>query len=1008
MSSDKKLSIVDFKPTVFLAGSEGSLRQLVQVTVESSGTAATVVLSVAVAGKTVESPPCEAPPGESTHEVYVDEITAKTTAEVVLKCEDTVTDRKTFSCDPPRHWTVHVVQYSHHDVGYTDLPSAVLRQSDGYLDATIDMAEETSGFPDDAQFRISCEQTWSMDHFLRTAPPERAAKMIELMRSGHVELTALFGNMTTEICGHESLTRAVYHAFRLKREHGIPLLAASHVDVPGLSWGLCSVLAQSGIKMLYAGLPYYWFGEWRNERDLQSYWDDDTMFGGLLPGAFWWESQSGKRVLFWHAGLGAFEYRAELPDLAPYLERITGLGYPYDTLRFRVVGFRDDNSYYIVDYAHAIRRWNEKWAYPRLVCGTNTTFYDDLITKVPEDLPTYRAELPGQDFPVGAMSTADVTAMNRNSHSDLLTAEKLATAAELVAGCPSQDQQIALAYEDVLWHEEHTWGFHRPHGPEADAARAEKVVHAPRAASLGRVAMVTAMGSIADRVRVEEGDDPHLVVFNSLSRPRTGVVSAPLIADRGGTTVPPEIVEGRFDLVDLDTGRTAPFQLADIVAADDTLPHAAERLAMDYGAKKVGDLDVPSGLRRDVRFIAEDVPGCGYKTYRLAPRGGKSAFEDSLSAADSSIENEYYRVEADRESGGLSIFDKEAGCELVDASAPHRFGDVIVRTPFSDAESTLEEVAVGEALGGPVGASISRTGSVHGHPRVMQTVTLHRGLKRIEFACRILKDPTPLLDVHLAFPFAVEDPQFRYEGNLSFVNPIEDYFPGAYSDAIAVQNWVKVGNGRFSVLWSSLDAPVAGLGGLWPGYMSPVHCCIVPKRMPHPPLKVEDLKKGWMYSTIFYNNVRTNFYPSQAGDFLFRYAISSFAGEVSDSEAAAFGWDAVTPLQQTFAQRQEEASLPVKDTLIRIDNSDVVLLTCKRAENGNGLVLRLWNTASTPNEARVGISGFEIARACVTTLAEEDTEEAVGTDGADLTATFQPNDVVTVRVIGQPICAESP
>ena len=175
----------------------------------------------------------------------------------VLKCNGSDVDSKDFEWLPPRHWTVHIVHLSHHDPGYTDLASNVFPEHDEFLDRTIDMVANTADFPEDAQFRCVVEQTWSIDHYLRNAPQERAAKMIDVMRSGHVELTALFGNMTTEICGHESLARTAYHAFRLKREHGIPIVSAEHNDIPGLSWGLAQVLTEADVKIFCPGFKCY-------------------------------------------------------------------------------------------------------------------------------------------------------------------------------------------------------------------------------------------------------------------------------------------------------------------------------------------------------------------------------------------------------------------------------------------------------------------------------------------------------------------------------------------------------------------------------------------------------------------------------------------------------------------------------------------------------------------------------------------------------------------------------
>lgn len=154
-----------------------------------------------------------APSGESPHEVFLNGITQPTEVEFLL---------------------------------LTDLASHVLRQHDEFRDSVIAFAEATADFPEEAPFRVVVEQAWSIDHFLRHAPPERAERMTGLPRSGHVELTALFGNMVTELCGPKSLARALYHAYRISRRYGIPLVTAEHNDIPGMRWGLAQILTEAG------------------------------------------------------------------------------------------------------------------------------------------------------------------------------------------------------------------------------------------------------------------------------------------------------------------------------------------------------------------------------------------------------------------------------------------------------------------------------------------------------------------------------------------------------------------------------------------------------------------------------------------------------------------------------------------------------------------------------------------------------------------------------------------
>ena len=1014
----ERCKLKEVQPTLFLEDTGHGLRQMVRVTVASLEPVDRVTLVAAGAEVSLGILPA----GESTHEVYVDELSAPAQIEFILKLAGSEVDRKQVRMSPPVRWTVHVVHLSHHDVGYTDLPSNVLPEHDGFLDSAIDMAEATAGFPDDSQFRVTVEQAWSIDHFLRSAPPARAARMIELMRSGHVELTALFGNMTTELCGPEALARCAYHAFRIGREHGVPILSAEHNDVPGFTWGLSEVLVRAGVKLFCPRLPYYY--NW-GHTDLQGFWDEDALFRHRGPGAFWWESPSGERILlYFYRGLTG-GCHADLGSLVGTLRQLSDWQYPYRTIRWLVGGGARDNSPYIDGFAHTVKKWNSRWAYPHLISSTNARFYQDFVREVPEDLPVHRGGLPGQDYPVGATSTAAATAVNRNNHCALPAAETLASAAATATDYRYQGPALARAYEDVLWHDEHTWGHHFPCGPACAASEAEKAVHAYCAAAEAHDVASRAMARVADQVQCGEGF--HLVVFNTLSWARTAPASVPMreiencgstmcrvppeddktgpgflkgvpLTDRWHAYPPQEILDGRFALVDLTTGEEAPFQIVEIESAADTVPHAAQRLGLGSGTARYGFFENPKGVRLDLRFVARDVPAVGYRTYRLVPREPARAAKGPLKATRTTLENEFYRIEVDPKTGAVAAIKDSRGRQLVDTRARHPFGSLVVRSPEGEQSCGLTRVRVRRGESGPVRASIEIDGAAPGHPAVRQSIALWAGQRRIEFAARVLKDPTPLLDAHIAFPFRVTKPRFRYEGGLSVMDPVDDYLPGAYSDRIAVQNWVKVAGGGRSILWSSLDAPIVSLGGLWRGYVSPAHSCVVPGRYAHPPLEAKDLKRGWIYSDVFANNFGTNFSVSQVGDVLLRYVIVPVDGELDDAGAARLGWESVTPLQHMFTSQERDGRLPVADSFAAVEGDEVVLLTWKAAEDGAGYVLRLWNPAGRDAQAAVWLPHVAVKSVRRATLTEEDTGEIVPHTDDGFRIDVAAGAVATVRV----------
>lgn len=962
--------------------------------------------------------------GESEHDVMLPEITKPCRLRFTIRTGSKDVHTLERECFPPRRWTVHVVQASHHDPGYTDLPSAVLCQHDEYLDKAIEMAASTRSFPSESQFRIVVEQAWSIDHYLKTAPAARASEMIRLMKSGHIELTALFGNMVTELCGHEILARAVYHAARLKRLYGIPLISAEHNDVPGFTWGLSHVLCEAGIKIFLPDLPDYY--NW-GAKGIPSFWDEKTILGyeNNMPGAFWWEAPGGKRILFWvnKNGHGMGDCVPSLPQIGNRLADLEEQAYPYDTIRWPVKGAMGDNSPYSEAYTHTIRSWNGEWESPKLICSTNAMFYENLLPCLPETLPVWRGGVPGQDYPAGATSTAAATAVTRRAHTLIPDAERLATAASVLVGYSYPRKVIDAAYEEVLWHDEHLWGYHFPCGPATRVSELEKAAHAHRAEAYAHEVANKAMARISDSIRLDS-EDIHLVVFNSLPSLRTDMVSAALreidncgcerIIEKGadgydrlklavlGTrwhvNPPSWIVDGQFDLIDIETAEEMSWQIVEIESPFSPVPDAAQRLGLAAGGRRYGFFEEPKGLKCDLRFLAKNIPPLGYRTYRLRQRPDRPVFADGVKASATSMENEFYLLKFDPHSGSLvSMHDKSLGRELADSKVAHPFGSFIVRLPDgSEQLASCQKISL--AWSGVTGAAVRAVYSAAGHPVIEQTVTLMADVKRIDWAVHVLKDPTPLLETIIAFPFKLPDGCFRIEEPLVVRGVGEGLLPGAFSNRLVTQSWTSTGDGNVSIIWSSLDAPVVSLGRLLPSRISPAHACVRSLDLEKPPQKEEELHGGAIYSCIFDNNFGTNFAVSQSGPTLFRYSFTSCSGVADDHKAASFGDAAASPLMAMFTKHPGHRTLPPVGGFLSVNPNTVKLLVLKQAEDGRGLILRLWNSSQTKVSTCVCFSTSDIEEAGLTNIMEEDTGKSFQNDKGRINVEMEPSSVKTIRV----------
>jgi len=250
---EKSLIIKEIEPTIFFVEQNGVLKEGIDILIENKENPTKVSMEISF-GRQKENIDIEnVDKGEKSYRIYIPEIIERTNAEFVLFVKGKVHDKKTIELTPQRHWQIYVVHSSHHDLGYTDLPSNVFLEHDSYLDDVLRFCEETENWPEETKFKYSVEEFWSLNHFMKNRPKETVDKLISFIKKGQIEVCALFGNEVTELCGHEELIRLLYPAFELKRKHDILLTSAELNDIPGFSWGLAKVLKNAGDKALLLG-----------------------------------------------------------------------------------------------------------------------------------------------------------------------------------------------------------------------------------------------------------------------------------------------------------------------------------------------------------------------------------------------------------------------------------------------------------------------------------------------------------------------------------------------------------------------------------------------------------------------------------------------------------------------------------------------------------------------------------------------------------------------------------
>ena len=144
--------------------------------------------------------------GESEQEVYLPDLRSPTELTFALHAAEQIQDQRVMDWTPQKHWEIHMVHFSHHDLGYSDMPTELREEHAGFMDKVLELCEETANWPEESQFRWLAEETWSVLSFMERRPREEVERMAHFVRRGQIEIGALYGNQIQELCGHEELS----------------------------------------------------------------------------------------------------------------------------------------------------------------------------------------------------------------------------------------------------------------------------------------------------------------------------------------------------------------------------------------------------------------------------------------------------------------------------------------------------------------------------------------------------------------------------------------------------------------------------------------------------------------------------------------------------------------------------------------------------------------------------------------------------------------------------------
>ncbi len=840
-----------------------------------------------------------------------------------------------------KQFTVRAVGNSHIDMAWLWPWTETVEVVRNTFQSVLDLMRE---YPD-LKFTMSSARTYE---WMQEKYPNMFDQIKQRVKEGRWEV---IGGMWVEpdlnMPDGESLVRQILVGKGyFQKNFGADIKIGWNPDSFGYNWQLPQIYKKSGIdyfvtsKLLWA--------------------TDYTRFPYRL---FWWEAPDGSRLLtyFPHEYANEFDPQQITQDLAFYAPSIYGskIGENKDSPQMLYLyGIGDHGggpTRAMLDEANRLRDPNT--VFPKIEFSTAKEFFADLQQELPNlSVPTWNDELYFE-YHRGVFTTqADTKQRIRRDEELMLDAEKYASLASLLGRSYPQDQ-FELAWKNLLF--DHFHDIMPGSGIAVNYLDAKRNLEevARSANEITDGALDEMLAHIDTQDADVPGDGVPVVVFNSLSWPRTEVIEVQVQLAAPARDV--EVVDGG--------GQPVEHQL----------------LAMDPATNRARFL------------ILADTPALGYKTYFVQPVTKpansvtvyRGRLPRSVKASGDSFENGFVRVTVDPQTGCItSLFDLRNQTEALapsetDSGGPKTFpcGNLLqafrdkpkrwdawnIDSDFENEHWDLDkadEVKLVER--GPLRAVI-RVKKHFQNSTFVQDITLYAGVPRVDVKMQADWHEKHIL-LKVAFPLSAHSEKATFEIPYgSIERPTTRNAPAEQAKfEVPAQRWADLSDTKhgFSLLNDSKY-----------GY---------------------DVKGNVLRLSL----LRSPEWPdphADEGHHEFTYSLYPHGGNWRDAQTVRRGYELNYKLIAMPSQKHG-GILPGEHSFVRVEPDNVVLTAFKKSQDDDSLVLRFYEWAGREADVRLQLpAGAQSASE--TDLMERSIASLAVHDNA-ITVHTKPYEIKTLKV----------
>jgi alpha-mannosidase len=739
----------------------------------------------------------------------------------------------------------------------------------------------------------------------------------------------------------ESLVRQLLVGKRYyQQEYGVDVRIGWNPDSFGYTWQLPQIYKKSGVDYFVTQ---------------KMVWNDTNLLPFKL---FWWESPDGSKVLAYFPHDYANDNLSPIrlaADLATARKRSPGILSIMDLFGIGDHGggptraMLDEGLHWMQpDKVVAPMQFGTAQAYfsgvEKKIAESSPVWNYDAIAKGPQlpqppagqvTIPTWKDELYFEYHRGVSTTQAAHKRSMREAEEQVLNAEKYASLAWL-DGKPYPATELTEAWKKVLFNQ-----FH-----DLAAGSGIGVIYKDAQRDYAQVRWATdeissqALHTIAAEINTRAAGEVPVLVFNPLGWERDGLAT-----------------------VDVQM----PSPAANGVSVLDSQSHVLPSKILSADSKT-------NNLH--LLILARNIPSLGYKVLHVVPRA--RPFASDLKVTGYTLENARLKVTVDPKSGCItSLYDKKAQYESLAAGGcgnelmtfkdtPKDWDAWNIDADFEKVTTKLDQADSVEVIEkGPLRAVIRITKSWQSS-QFVQDVTLYTGADEVEVESDIDWHETHVL-LKTAFPLAATSNKATFEipyGTIERPTTRNNTWEQAKFEVSALR-WADLGDARhgFSLINESKY-----------GY---------------------DAKGNVLRLSL----LRSPVWPdpnADRGHHHFTYALYPHAGDWKQALTVRHGYEYNYRLraQQITAHT---GTLPLEHSFLSVAPENVVLTAAKKAEDNDGLILRVYEWSGKETNAEFHVPAGAKS-ATITNLLEKPEGSALNVTGDKITVPIHPYEILSLRV----------